>query len=169
MRPIAPQGSSFAPVSRSFASVTTNQTGADFVVVGPWIFVETGSTRAVAVNAVTLVTGPFRVIDDFNLSSDRHTRVTIITSNLGAVTTSGLQVYAGPTLLQVESVRTTIVQGMEASCIIVRLPDGLAPGDWPLQVVTNGINSRNNPTLSIAANHSAWNWFFTARVSSFNS
>jgi hypothetical protein len=36
-------------------------------------------------------------------------------------------------------------------------------GNVPLQVVLYGVNSRNNPILTIAPPTSAWNWFFKTR------
>ena len=39
--------------------------------------------RAVALDSMTFVRGPFRILDDHNLSADHHTRAIIFTSNLG--------------------------------------------------------------------------------------
>ena len=166
VQPMPLPGIPFAPASRSYSNVTFNQTGVDFVATGPWIFVEDGSSsnQAAALNAVTSVRGPFKVIDDFNFSStDHHTRVTIFTSNLflNQPNSGILTVYAGPTSLPIEAVGT--LPGMDASYITVRLVDGMAPGNMPLQVVFYGVNSRNNPILTIAPLTSAWNWFFTTR------
>jgi subtilisin family serine protease len=165
LQPIPIQGIPFSPASRTYSNVTFNQTGVDFVATGPWIFVEEGSSsnQAAAINAVTYVRGPFKVIDDFNMSADHHTRVTIFTSNLflNQPNSSSLIVYAGPMSLPIEAVGP--IAGADGSYITVRLLDGMAPGNLPLQVVLQGVNSRNNPILTIAPATSAWNWVFTTR------
>jgi hypothetical protein len=120
----------------------------------PTIFLEEGSAnQALALDSVTLVRGPFRVLTDFNFSGDRHTRVILFTSVLGLSQpdSSKLTVTAGGTALLVENVGTvTEVQGLLASYIIVRLPDGLSPGNLPLIVTLNGAASTNSPTLTIS-------------------
>jgi len=119
----------------------------------PTIFVEEGAmTRALALDSVTLLRGPFRILTNFNFSGDRHTRVILFTSNLGLSQPdpSKLMVRAGATSLVVENVGTvTGVSGLVGSYIIVRLPDGLPSGDLPLVVTLNGVASSNSPTLGI--------------------
>lgn len=44
----------------------------------------------------------------------------------------------------------TGVQGLNASYIIVRLPDGLPTGNLPLTVTLHGVVSSNTPTLEIS-------------------
>ena len=120
----------------------------------PTIFVEEGNVnRAVALDSVTLLRGPFSVLTNFNLSGDRHTRVILFTSALGLTQPDPLKltVRAGTTSLLVENVGTvTGVSGLVGSYIIVRLPDGLPSVDLPLVVTLNGVASSNSPTLSIA-------------------
>lgn len=162
VQPMPLQGIPFTPASRAYSNVTFNQTGADFVATGPWIFVEEGSgfNQAAAINALTSVRGPFKVIDNFNLSSDRRTRVTIFTSNLFMnQPNASLTVYAGPMSMPIEAVGP--IPGVDGSYITFRLMDGMSPGNLPLQVVLYGVNSRNNPILTIAPTTSAWNWLFT--------
>jgi hypothetical protein len=132
-------------------TVTVMQDGAPNAP--PNILIETGTVnRAVAVDSVTLVHGPFSIFDDHNFSADRHTRVIIFTSDLGLSQpdSSILTVRAGVFPLTVENVGTvTGVPGLSASFIVVRLPDGLLTGDLPLTVTLRGVGSSNNPTISI--------------------
>jgi predicted outer membrane repeat protein len=118
------------------------------------IFVEAGTVnRAVALDSVTHMKGPFPILTDHNFSTDRHTRVIIFTSNLGVTQPdpSILTVQAAGIALTVEYVATfTGVPGLDASFVIVRLPDGLPAGDLPLTVTLHGVNSSNAPTISIS-------------------
>ena len=120
----------------------------------PTIITEDGATtKAVAIDSVTFLRGPFSVTGANNFSSDQHTRVILFTSpNLGLTVPdpATLTVQAGGTLLTVENVGTlTGVAGLDASYIVVRLPTGLGTGDRPLTVTFHGVTSSNNPTLSI--------------------
>lgn len=114
----------------------------------PVIFIEEGTTNAAAINSVNYVRGPFKILDPHNLSSDGHTRITVFTSNLGLVSppipgTSTLSVQANGVNLPVEYVGTVAgVPGMNASYIIVRLPDGLPTGDLSLTVTLRGVTSQ---------------------------
>jgi len=120
----------------------------------PTIFVEEGTTnRAVAIDSVTWVRGPFRILNNFNFSADHHTRVMLFTSDLGMSqpNSSQLTVRAGGVNLTIESVGPVLgVSGMNASYIVVRLPDGLPTGDLPLTITLRGLASINSPTLSIS-------------------
>ncbi len=122
--------------------------------VRPSIFTEQGATnRAVALDSVTMVRGPFRVLTDHNFSADHHTRVILFTSDLGMTQPDSTQliVRAGGVMLAVENVGPVVgVSGMSASYIIVRLPDSLPAGDLPLVITLRGFTSVNSPTLSIA-------------------
>jgi hypothetical protein len=122
--------------------------------VRPSIFTEQGATnRAVALDSVTWIGGPFRVLTDHNFSADHHTRVILFTSDLGMTQPDSTQliVRAGGVMLTVENVGPVVgVSGMSASYIIVRLPDGLPTGDLPLVITLRGFDSLNSPTLSIA-------------------
>lgn len=120
----------------------------------PTIFVEEGATtKAVALDSVTQVRGPFSILNAHNLSADGHTRVMLFTSNLRLTQPDPaiLSVRANGVLLTVENVGTVSgVQGLDASYIIVRLPDGLPSGSLPLTVTLNGVPSSNTPTLEIS-------------------
>lgn len=122
--------------------------------LGPIIFIEQGTAnRAAALDSVLWLRGPFRVLNFFNFTADNHTRVMIFASDLGMTQPdpSQLNVRAGGVALAVESVGPVVgVAGMNASYIIVRLPDGLPAGDLPLVVTLRGLASVNSPTISIS-------------------
>jgi PA domain-containing protein len=147
----SPLGIIFVTTQCLSGTATANFTA---TLQGPTIFVEEGAVnRALALDSVTLLRGPFRILTDFNLSGDHHTRVILFTSDLGLSQPDPLKltVTAGGTLLLVENVGTvTGVSGLVGSYIIVRLPDGLSPGDLPLIVTLNGAASSNSPTLAIS-------------------
>jgi hypothetical protein len=121
---------------------------------GPVILVEDGTAnRAVAVDSVNFVRGPFRVISNHNFSADRHTRVILFTSNLGLnqPDPSILTVQAAGFSLLVENVGPVSgLVGLDASYIVVRLPDGLPTGDLPVTVTLRSAASTNSPTLGIS-------------------
>ena len=123
--------------------------------LGPSIFIEQASAnRASALDSVTWVKGPFRVLNFFNFSTDNHTRVILFTSDLGMTQpdASQLTVRAGGVTLTVEGVGPVAgVTGMNASYVVVRLPDGLPVGDLPLVVTLRSLASVNSPTLAIAS------------------
>lgn len=119
------------------------------------IFVEENTNNAAALNSVTFVRDPFTLTDNFNFSSDHRTRVIFFTSNLnltsaGPPDQSVLTVQAGATLLPVENVGPIGFPGLNASYIVVRLPDGLLPGPLPLTITFRGVTSSNSPTLNIS-------------------
>jgi hypothetical protein len=117
------------------------------------LLIEEGTiNRAVALDSVTFVRGPFRVLTDHNFSADHHTRVILFTSNLGLSQPdpSVLSVQASGFPLMVENVGPLLgVPGLVASYIVVRLPDGLPPGDLLLTITLRGVTS-NIATLSIS-------------------
>jgi len=79
--------------------------------------------------------------------------VILFTSNLGLsqADSSILSVQAAGFPLTVESVGTLLgVSGLDVSFVVVRLPDGLPPGDLPLTVTLRGVMSSNAPTLGIS-------------------
>jgi Chitobiase/beta-hexosaminidase C-terminal domain len=133
-------------------------TSAEYTVLAsdapPVIFVEDGNSNvAVALDSVTLSRGPFRVLSDYNLSPDHHTRVILFTSNLGLnQSDSGLvSVQASGIPLVVENVgKVSGVLDLSASYIIVRLPDGLPTGELPLTLTVRGLPGRNSPTITIS-------------------
>jgi hypothetical protein len=118
----------------------------------PMIIVEQGTNRAAAVNAVTFVRGPFTITDNLNFSNDHRTRVMFFTTNLGVTQPDSqvLSVQAAGVPLPVENAGLVTTPGLDASYVIVRLPDGLPSGDLPLTVTLRGVASSNSPILLIA-------------------
>lgn len=129
-------------------SFTLSWTQTGCTQVTPAVLIEEGTAnRAAALDSVTLMRGPFRIINLLNFSADHHTRVTVFTSNLGAVSASDLSVQAGGIQLPIESVGT--VRGLDTSSyIVVKLVDGLPAGDLSLTVTLLGVPS-NTAILSI--------------------
>jgi hypothetical protein len=118
----------------------------------PTIFTEAGN-KAVALESVTRLSGPFHILNTNNFSADQHTRVMLFTSNLGLSQPDSaiLSARANGVLLTIENVGTVSgVQDLDASYIIVRLPDGLPTGNLPLTVTLRGLMSSNTATLEIA-------------------
>jgi len=135
-------------------SQTVSANYAILASASPVILVEENNANlAAALDSVTLVRGPFHVISDRNLSSDHHTRVILFTSNLN-LNQSELDlvtVTAASIPLTVENVgRIFGVPGLDASFVVVRLPDGLPPGELPLTLSVRGISSTNSPVIAIA-------------------
>jgi hypothetical protein len=99
----------------------------------PVVFTEEGNGNyAVAIDSVTFVRGPFRLVDDHNFSSDCLTRIILITFNLGmtqadlakGILSVRVAGYANP--LPIENVGPlTGIPGVNASYIVVRLPPDL--------------------------------------------
>ena len=67
-------------VTNAFGSATSNE--ATLTLVPPTLATEDNSDSAIALNAVTLISGPFPLTDPFNLSSDNRTRVMLFATNL---------------------------------------------------------------------------------------
>jgi hypothetical protein len=120
----------------------------NIVEPAPVILLETLTNNAAALDSVTFVRGPFRVTDDHNFSGDHLTRIIIFTAPL-ANADQTLAVRASGIDLPVEGVgNVTGVTGLNASYIVVKLPQGLPTGDLALTVTLRGITS-NSPTLTI--------------------
>lgn len=120
----------------------------------PTFLLEEGTTnKAAALESVTRVRGPFSILNTHNFSKDEHTRVILFTSNLGLTQPDPgiLSVRASGILLTVEGVGTVSgVQGLNASYVIVKLPDFLPSGNLPLTLTLHGVTSSNAPTLEIS-------------------
>jgi Tol biopolymer transport system component len=113
----------------------------------PVIFTEEGTTNVAAMNSVTFLRGPFRILDVNNFSVDGHTRIILFTTNLGVVSppvpeASTLSVQANGVNLPVEKVaQMPGITGQFESYIVVRLPDGLPNGNLSLTVTLRGVTS----------------------------
>lgn len=133
--------------SAQTGSYTLTLTGG--AVTAPTIFVREGTVNvAAAVDSVTNVAGPFRVLTPHNFSADGRRRLIFFTTDLGlaAGNTTGLSVQANGISLPVESAGP--FAAISGSYIVVRLPD-LAPNTYALTVTFNGVNSTNAPTFEI--------------------
>lgn len=114
----------------------------------PVIITETGTNNVAAVDSVTFVRGPFRLFNPFNFSSDQRTRILFFTSDLGLTQPNPglLSVQASGFPLTVENVGPVSgVPGLNASYIVVRLPDGLPATDLQLTVTLG--NATSNPAV----------------------
>ena len=113
-------------------------------------------TCLAAVDSVTFVRGPFRVTNPNNFSTDQTTRIILFTSNLGmtdANLASGiLSVHINGSAIppaNIEHVGTVAgISGMDASYVIVKLPDGLLTGSNNI-TVNMGAAASNVAILSI--------------------
>jgi len=128
-------------------NVTTSMTG-------PTIFVDSVTGELAALDSVSLVRGPFTLIDNHNFGSDNHTRILFFTTDLGLpqtfnpnTGTLSVQLDGGGNL-PVESVGPNAVIG--GSYIVFRLPDSLTPGLHSLGIRLNAANSTNTPTFTIS-------------------
>ena len=112
----------------------------------PVIYVEEGTSNALALDSVNHLRGPFRKFNANNFSIDQRTRVIIFTSNLGLsqsdLSQAGvLVVEAGGVNLPVENVGVAFIPGLNSSYIVVRLPDNVPTGQLGLKVTLRGIAS----------------------------
>ena len=120
----------------------------------PVIYVEEGTNNAAALDSVTFLRGPFRLLNPNNFSVDQRTRIMLFTSNLG-LTQSDLSdpavlvVDVPGVNLPVENVGPLAVQGLSGSYIVVRLPDNLPTGALDLRVRLRGVAS-DPRTLTIS-------------------
>jgi matrixin len=113
----------------------------------PAILMEQNSSNAAAFDSVTFVRGPFSILTPNNFSADGHRRIIFFTSNLKLAQqqnpdASVISVQASGVPLMVENVGPlTGVAGLNASFIVVRLPDQLTPGTKDLTVTLRGTTS----------------------------
>lgn len=125
--------------------------------IGPAILVETGTTNLAALDAVSLVRGPFALTNSNYFGSDQRTRIIFFTTNLGFAqptqpNINTLSVQVNGTSSPVESVGPNSTIG--GSEIVFRLPD-LSPGTYALGIRLNGVNSANTPNLIISGSSSS--------------
>ena len=120
---------------------------------GPAILVEDGTNELAAVDSVTLVRGPFTLTDNYNFSSDNRTRIIFFTTDLGfsqitqpELNTLSVQILGNSYAVEAVGPHSTI----NGSFIVFRLPD-LPPGNYPVGIRLNGVNSVNTPNLTIVA------------------
>jgi pre-peptidase/List-Bact-rpt repeat protein len=111
----------------------------------PVVLTETDTNNAAAVNSVTLLRGPFQILDPNNFSMDGHTRIILFVANLPGPDPS-LTVVAANAQLPIEAVgQLSNLPGMTGTAgvyIVCKLPDGLPTGPLQLNVLFNGITSQ---------------------------
>jgi subtilisin family serine protease len=143
-------GYTFSLPSQTF-SVTNVSLVGNFTAVPqvPALLAEEGTSRAVALDSVTQVRGPFPITTLNNFSTDHYTRVMLFVSNFvmgPGDNLSIVSVQAQGIPLAVESVGK--VPGVDASYIVVRLTNQLPAGDLPMTIKVRGATS-NTLTLAI--------------------
>jgi len=111
----------------------------------PVVWKEEGTNNAAAINSVTLLRGPFQILDSHNFATDGHTRIILFVSNLPGNDPS-LAVVVPNMQLPIEAVGhlTTLpgMMGTQGIYIVCKLPDGLPTGALQLNVMFNGITSQ---------------------------
>jgi hypothetical protein len=112
----------------------------------PVIYAEDGTNNAAALDSVTFLRGPFRVVNPNNFSGDQRTRIILFTSHLGLKQSdladpTVLVVEAAGVNLPVENVGIASIPGVNSSYIVVRLPANLPTGLLELRVKLRGVTS----------------------------
>lgn len=123
-------------------------------VITPVILTEEGTNNAVVLDSTTFVRGPFHLTNPNNFSSDHRTRLMILTLSLGLGQSdlndpSVLVVEASGINLPVENVGPLSIPELNASYIIVRLPDNLPSGPLQLKIKLRGVAS-DTKTLNVS-------------------
>jgi hypothetical protein len=100
-----------------------------------------------------MVRGPFALTDNYNFSSDHRRRLTFFTTNLGfaeriPVSIDVVSIQIGGNSYAVESVGPNAT--VSGSQVTFRVPD-LSPNTYTLGLKVRGVNSTNNPNLTIVA------------------
>ena len=128
----------------------------------PVVLAETATNNAAAINSVTLLRGPFQILDSHNFSADGHTRIILFTSDLSLPQGPNKPEYQLAVVAQaqpqqgfslpIEAVGPiTGVPGLTGTYIVVQLPDQLSvsqPTAFQLSVLFHGV-SGNTTTLNI--------------------
>jgi len=122
----------------------------------PVLLTEANTTRAAAVDSVTLVRDPFPVFTARNFSADNHTRITLFAANLAlqpGENTSTVTVQAEDSLHRIYTLAVeyvgTVPNADSLTQVIVKLPDELAGvGDVFVSISLHGTTS-NRALLSI--------------------
>ncbi|HEY8411955.1 MAG TPA: PQQ-dependent sugar dehydrogenase [Pyrinomonadaceae bacterium] len=120
----------------------------------PLIAMEENSSRAAALEAVTMLRDPFSLTNDHNFSLDHRTRIMLFVTGIEILPSlSSVQVQLQDNQnrvypLSVEDVRQ--VPGFESLAqIVVRLPDSIqADGDFNISVTFRGVTG-NRPLVTI--------------------
>ena len=109
----------------------------------PVLMTEVASSRAIALDSVTMMRDPFPLATTRNFSLDHRTRLALFATNadlLGDVVTA--QVESGPQVIPLQVEYAGKIPGFEITMIVVRLPDGLpGSGDVQISIILRGLTS----------------------------
>ena len=116
------------------------------------LLTEANSQRAIAVDSVTFVSDPFAIVNNLNFSSDHRTRIILFAVDLNLAAGDVITVQAEDAQhvtyqLPIEFVGAVPNFG-GLSQIVVRLPDGIGPGDYMVAFTLRG-QSSNKGILTI--------------------
>ena len=124
----------------------TNKTFTAVYATKPFVWLESGTSNAIALNSVTFLRGPFQILDPHNFSFDGHTRIVLFTSAAGitqadqndptawVVTAQTLTFPTSGWTLPVEAVGPYAGGELTGSYIVVKLPNGLPTQQLELRV-----------------------------------
>jgi Tol biopolymer transport system component len=107
----------------------------------PQLLTESNSDRAIAINAMSFVAGPFRLTTEPNFSADTRTRLSLfidglILSPLPTITVDAVDANQNHFQLPLEAV--VIFSDVSFRQLIVRLPENLPTGELLVTVSVNG-------------------------------
>jgi hypothetical protein len=124
----------------------------------PVVMTEENTERAVALDSVTQMSGPFSPVNSYNFSSDKRTRISLFVMNLellpgedaSAVKVQAQDAKGRTYTLQVEYLAT--LPGFPwLTQAVIKLPDDVfAPGDLRMSISLRGVTS-NNVFINLAA------------------
>jgi Tol biopolymer transport system component len=114
----------------------------------PKLYTETGSDRAIAFNATSMVAAPFHLTTPLNFSDDTRTRISFFVENLQINSCQGppvIAVEAEDALLNHFQLPLEAVISYTGNApfrqVIVLLPENLSAGDLLITISTNGLVS----------------------------
>ena len=140
-------GSDYSSTQNISVTITSSFTMTAVYRVPPVIYTEENTNNAVALNSVTFLRGPFRVVDPNNFSADQNTRVVLLTSPLGLTQADLSQpnvvmVEAGSFIFPVEAVGPLLgVPGLTGSYLVFKLPNNSPTGAIQITVRLRGLAS----------------------------
>jgi hypothetical protein len=121
----------------------------------PHLLAEVESGQALALDSVTMMRGPFSIAASHNLSPDPRTRLSLFARHVNlspdedrsVVTAQAEDLQQRVFNLPVESV-SKVPNSEWLTQIVVKLPDGLPPGDWQVSIRVRDADS-NKATITI--------------------
>jgi hypothetical protein len=114
----------------------------------PVLVTEQTSSRAIALDSVTLIRDPFSIFTVRNFSSDHRTRIMLFALNTGllpgdSISLVSAQVESGQQIVPMQVEYFENVPGIDGmTMVVVKLPDGLTtPTDVEVSITVRGIRS----------------------------